>query len=75
MKAVKEAGVPIPKLLSLCEDDRYGIGELFRTHTLLSISLIGTSFYLMQYVPGQVLKDPSLSSWDPAKRRVSLIIV
>lgn len=54
MKAVKEAGVPIPKLLSLCEDD----------------SLIGTSFYLMQYVLGQVLKDPSLSSWDPAKRRV-----
>jgi acyl-CoA dehydrogenase family protein 10 len=54
MKATQEAGVPIPGLLSLCEDE----------------SVIGTPFYLMRYVPGQVLKNPALPGHHPHQREV-----
>ncbi|XP_078599605.1 acyl-CoA dehydrogenase family member 10-like isoform X1 [Branchiostoma floridae x Branchiostoma japonicum] len=53
MKAVKEAGVPIPALVALCEDD----------------SVIGTPFYLMEYVSGRLLKDPSLPGMDAEERK------
>ncbi|CAH1232537.1 ACAD10 [Branchiostoma lanceolatum] len=53
MKAVKEAGVPIPELVALCEDD----------------SVIGTPFYLMEYVAGRLLKDPSLPGMDAEQRK------
>ncbi|XP_019621730.1 PREDICTED: acyl-CoA dehydrogenase family member 10-like isoform X1 [Branchiostoma belcheri] len=53
MKAVKEAGVPIPELVALCEDD----------------SVIGTPFYLMEYVAGRLLKDPSLPGMEPEQRK------
>ncbi|XP_066299724.1 acyl-CoA dehydrogenase family member 10-like isoform X2 [Branchiostoma lanceolatum] len=53
MKAVKEAGVPIPELVALCEED----------------SVIGTPFYLMEYVAGRLLKDPSLPGMDAEQRK------
>uniref|UniRef100_H3AVJ6 Acyl-CoA dehydrogenase family member 10 n=1 Tax=Latimeria chalumnae TaxID=7897 RepID=H3AVJ6_LATCH len=52
LKALGEVGVPVPKVLALCEDS----------------SIIGTSFYLMEYCPGRIYKDPSLPGLDPSQR-------
>lgn len=53
MKAVQSLGVPIPPLLSFCEDE----------------NIIGTPFYLMRYIPGNVYKDPALPGMDPNSRK------
>ncbi|KAM9746666.1 acyl-CoA dehydrogenase family member 10 isoform 3-T3 [Dama dama] len=53
MKALANAGVPVPKVLDLCEDS----------------SVIGTPFYLMEYCPGLIYKDPSLPGLEPSQRR------
>ncbi|XP_006894785.1 PREDICTED: acyl-CoA dehydrogenase family member 10 [Elephantulus edwardii] len=53
MKALSSAGVPVPKVLDLCEDS----------------SIIGTPFYLMEYCPGIIYKDPSLPGLEPSHRR------
>uniref|UniRef100_A0A670IS18 Acyl-CoA dehydrogenase family member 11 n=1 Tax=Podarcis muralis TaxID=64176 RepID=A0A670IS18_PODMU len=52
LKAVAEAGVPVPKVLALCEDS----------------SIIGTPFYLMDYCTGRIFKDPSLPGLEPSQR-------
>ncbi|XP_019850051.1 PREDICTED: acyl-CoA dehydrogenase family member 10 [Amphimedon queenslandica] len=52
MKAVKDYNVPVPNLLSLCEDE----------------SIVGTPFYLMEYVEGRIFKDASLPSLKPDER-------
>ncbi|XP_019832801.2 acyl-CoA dehydrogenase family member 10 isoform X2 [Bos indicus] len=53
MKALGNAGVPVPKVLDLCEDS----------------SVVGTPFYLMEYCPGRIYKDPSLPGLEPSQRR------
>uniref|UniRef100_A0A8C4LYE5 Acyl-CoA dehydrogenase family member 10 n=1 Tax=Equus asinus TaxID=9793 RepID=A0A8C4LYE5_EQUAS len=53
MRALAKAGVPVPKVLGLCEDSR----------------IVGTPFYLMEYCPGLVYKDPSLPGLEPSQRR------
>lgn len=53
MKALANAGVPVPRVLDLCEDS----------------SIIGTPFYLMEYCPGLVYKDPTLPGLEPSQRR------
>ncbi|XP_058136959.1 acyl-CoA dehydrogenase family member 10 isoform X2 [Dasypus novemcinctus] len=53
MKALANAGVPVPKVLDLCEDS----------------SIIGTPFYLMEYCPGLIYKDPSLPGLEPSQRQ------
>nr|XP_033809923.1 acyl-CoA dehydrogenase family member 10 isoform X2 [Geotrypetes seraphini] len=53
MKALGEAGVPVPKMLSLCEDS----------------SILGTPFYLMEYCTGRIYKEPALSELEPSQRR------
>ncbi|KAJ8779333.1 hypothetical protein J1605_012795 [Eschrichtius robustus] len=53
MKALANAGVPVPKVLDLCEDSR----------------VIGTPFYLMEYCPGLIYKDPSLPGLEPSQRQ------
>ncbi|XP_070242243.1 acyl-CoA dehydrogenase family member 10 isoform X2 [Bos mutus] len=53
MKALGNAGVPVPKVLDLCEDS----------------SVVGTPFYLMEYCPGLIYKDPSLPGLEPSQRR------
>ncbi|XP_069475615.1 acyl-CoA dehydrogenase family member 10 isoform X2 [Ambystoma mexicanum] len=53
MKALGEAGAPVPKVLTLCDDS----------------SMIGTPFYLMEYCPGKIYKDPSLPGLAPTQRR------
>ena len=44
MGALAGTDVPVPKMVALCEDD----------------AVIGTAFYLMEYVDGRVLWDPTL---------------
>ncbi|XP_045152702.1 acyl-CoA dehydrogenase family member 10 isoform X2 [Echinops telfairi] len=53
LKTLSSAGVPVPKVLDLCEDS----------------SIIGTPFYLMEYCPGLIYKDPSLPGLEPSQRR------
>ncbi|XP_063310318.1 acyl-CoA dehydrogenase family member 10 [Pelobates fuscus] len=53
MKALGEAGIPVPKVISLCEDS----------------SIIGTPFYLMEYSPGRIFKDPALPGMEARERR------
>ncbi|XP_012878547.1 PREDICTED: acyl-CoA dehydrogenase family member 10 [Dipodomys ordii] len=53
MRALAKAGVPVPTVLDLCEDS----------------SVVGTPFYLMEYCPGLIYKDPSLPGLDPSHRR------
>ncbi|XP_075690915.1 acyl-CoA dehydrogenase family member 10 [Rhinoderma darwinii] len=52
LKAIGEAGVPVPKVFNLCEDS----------------SIIGTPFYLMEYVTGRIFKDPALPGLDATQR-------
>lgn len=52
MKALQDTGVPVPRMLAYCEDD----------------SLVGTPFYLMEFVDGRVLLDQSLPGLQPAER-------
>ena len=52
MDALKKQGVPIPEMVGLCEDS----------------SVIGTPFYIMNYVSGKIYKDPSLPGVDSETR-------
>ncbi|KAJ8312770.1 hypothetical protein KUTeg_010143 [Tegillarca granosa] len=54
MKAVGQHGVPIPKMLGLCEDE----------------SLIGTPFYMMEYMEGRIFKDKALPECSVEERRM-----
>lgn len=52
LKALEYTEVPVPKPVLLCE----------------SAGVIGTPFYLMEYVEGRVFKDPSLPGVKPLYR-------
>ncbi|XP_055002585.1 acyl-CoA dehydrogenase family member 10 [Sorex araneus] len=52
MKALSSTGVPVPKVLDLCTDS----------------SVIGTPFYVMEYCPGLVYKDPALPGLQRSQR-------
>jgi aminoglycoside phosphotransferase (APT) family kinase protein len=52
MAALAGSGVPVAKMHALCED----------------ASVIGTAFYLMEYVEGRILWDPTLPGMTPALR-------
>lgn len=52
MKCLAATDVPVPSTRLLCEDDR----------------VIGTAFYVMDYVPGRILMDASLPSVAAADR-------
>ncbi|OAP59247.1 hypothetical protein AYL99_06545 [Fonsecaea erecta] len=47
------AGFPVPKVYALCMDD----------------SIIGTAFYVMEFVKGRILTDYSLPEMSPSDRR------
>ncbi|NWR67721.1 ACD10 dehydrogenase, partial [Bucorvus abyssinicus] len=53
LKALAEAGVPVPTVLALCEDR----------------STLGTPFYLMEHCTGHVHSDVSLPTLQPGQRR------
>src|SRR4026207_1284381 len=52
MAALAASDVPVARVHALCEDD----------------SVIGTAFYLMEFVEGRVLWDPALPGVSPAER-------
>ena len=52
MQALEGTDVPVPRMVALCEDE----------------SVVGTAFYLMDYVRGRVLWDPTLPGMSPAQR-------
>src|SRR5215831_185230 len=52
MDALAGTGVPVARMVALCEDP----------------AVIGTAFYLMEYVEGRVLWDPLLPGMTPAAR-------
>lgn len=52
MRALQGSAVPVPAMLAYCDD----------------ASVIGTPFYLMDYVPGRVFVDQSLPGMAPAER-------
>lgn len=53
MRAMESAGVPVPPLYLLCEDP----------------DVVGTPFYLMDYVPGRLFKNPSLEELPIDQRK------
>lgn len=50
--ALRDTEVPVPRTWCLCEDD----------------SIIGSAFYVMDYVEGRVLWDPALPGMTPQER-------
>ncbi len=52
MAALADTDVPVAKMIALCDDD----------------AVIGTAFYLMEYVEGRVLWDPTLPGLTPTAR-------
>lgn len=53
MRALAATPVPVPSALALCEDD----------------SVIGTTFFVMRYVPGKIYWDPTLPEFPSADAR------
>ncbi|KAK3799257.1 hypothetical protein RRG08_054383 [Elysia crispata] len=53
MSAMAKGGVPVPNMVAFCEDE----------------SVLGTSFYLMDYIKGRVFKDVTLSEIPLEHRR------
>ncbi len=52
IEALARTGVPVARALALCEDE----------------AVIGTAFYVMEYVTGRILWDPALPGMGPAER-------
>jgi aminoglycoside phosphotransferase (APT) family kinase protein len=52
LKALQISNVQVPKVRALCQDE----------------SVIGTMFYVMDFVPGRVLWDPRLTDMDRGQR-------
>jgi aminoglycoside phosphotransferase (APT) family kinase protein len=52
MSALQKAEFPVPEVYLLCEDT----------------SVIGTSFFIMNYVPGRVFRDPKLPQLEASER-------
>ncbi|HZP87171.1 MAG TPA: phosphotransferase [Burkholderiales bacterium] len=50
--ALRPAGIPVARSFALCEDD----------------SVIGTAFYIMEYVEGRVMWDQALPGMQPQER-------
>jgi aminoglycoside phosphotransferase (APT) family kinase protein len=55
MRALAGTNVPVPRCLALCED----------------ASVIGSAFYVMEYVEGRILRDPALPS-SPREARAAI---
>jgi len=53
MKALEGTGVPVPHMYALCEDD----------------DIIGTAFYVMEYLEGRVFRDSSMPGSSEEERR------
>lgn len=52
MRALRSTAVPVPRMLSYCADE----------------AVVGTEFYLMEYVEGRILEDVGLDAMTGAQR-------
>ena len=52
MRALESTSVPVPRCLALCEDPQ----------------VIGSAFYVMEYVEGRIFRDPTLPSMRRGER-------
>lgn len=52
MRALQGTDVPVPRMLAYCDDD----------------TLLGTPFYVMEFLQGRVFMDPALPGLQPAER-------
>jgi aminoglycoside phosphotransferase (APT) family kinase protein len=52
MKALSQTDVPVPRMHVLCEDE----------------SVVGTAFYVMDFLEGRIFRDPQLPGLAPAER-------
>ncbi|OWK13957.1 ACAD10 [Cervus elaphus hippelaphus] len=64
MEALVNAGAHVPKVCHLCEDSRP-----LKYPVCVPPSIVGNPFYLMEYCPGLIYKDPSLPGLEPSQRR------
>lgn len=53
MSALQGTSVPVPRMLAYCDDEQ----------------IVGTPFYLMEFLEGRVLVDQSLPGADPVERK------
>ncbi|MFH1137127.1 MAG: phosphotransferase [Pseudomonadota bacterium] len=53
MKALEGTRVPVPKMLLLCRDE----------------TVMGSMFFVMEHIPGRVLRDSKLPGFSPEERR------
>src|SRR6476661_133989 len=53
MRSLAHTAVPVPRVYALCEDD----------------AIIGSSFYVMEFLDGRIFWDPRLPGLSPAERR------
>lgn len=52
MKALAATDVPVPRMVALCEDE----------------TVIGTAFYVMEYLEGRIFRDPQMPGASRAER-------
>lgn len=52
MKALEGTGVPVPRMRHLCQDD----------------AIIGTAFYVMDFLEGRIFRDATLPGLSPSER-------
>jgi len=53
LTALLDTGVPVPRVLHFCDTE----------------AVIGTPFYVMEYLPGRILRNPLLPDMDSAERK------
>lgn len=56
ISALQHTGVPLPRIYSLCEDDK----------------IIGTSFFIMEHVEGRIFRDASLAKVTSSSERKAI---
>ena len=52
LNALQSSGVPVPQIFGLCQD----------------ASIIGTPFYIMEFLDGRIFEDPALPDLEAAER-------
>lgn len=51
--ALEKTDVPVPKAYCLCED----------------VSIVGTAFYIMEFLDGRIIEDATIPDVSPGERR------
>jgi aminoglycoside phosphotransferase (APT) family kinase protein len=57
--ALETTDVPVPKAYCLCED----------------VSIVGTAFYIMEFLDGRIIEDATMPGVTPAERSEMLVIL